>query len=418
VLIGDDDKALLCDFDLYRLKHQVTAGVSKTVAHISIDNPFWMSPECLGGKEPEPPSDTYSFGMVIFEVGQQHLICPLVPYLVIIQIYASQPPWSTLDRAKFLAFVARGGKPERPQEGFAIPDDLWNLAEQCWAQDPNKRPSVNVLRRTLLVQHTILHEPLRILRDPPVSTQVGNETHQQLAAFTEEVKVLSLKVKQGREEFERAQKQFRQELAQEKDRCSKAIQAAENRAQENARAIQQLQYENSANIDLLASQGKLLESRTQELTVAQPFLTTADSLPGADVIRMVKKLNDEILQYSAHLAESLSKIRPQQIDSAKRNAAQSQVWELGPGIFELLENFRTTADPSITLQIAFQTCFNYSCAHIIGSWHREERLETAFKGLYHELRQTGELLCVLWHTHTHSRLDSKCHLPWLRNGEP
>jgi len=70
VLIGDDDKALIGDFGLYRLKREVTLGASRTLANISIDNPFWMSPEYLEGREPEPPSDIYSFGMVIFEVRQ------------------------------------------------------------------------------------------------------------------------------------------------------------------------------------------------------------------------------------------------------------------------------------------------------------------------------------------------------------
>jgi hypothetical protein len=144
----------------------------------------------------------------------------------------------------------------------------------------------------------------------------------------------------------------------------------------------------------LNSQTSLLESRTRELTAAQRFLTTTDPLPGADVIRMVWKLNDEILQCSAHLAESLPKTRLEPVKPDIRDAAQTQVSELGGGILELLKTFRTNVDPCMTLQIAFQACFNYSCARVIGSWHSEERLETTFKGVYHELRQTGEFMGV------------------------
>jgi serine/threonine protein kinase len=76
VLIGDDDKALLCDFGLFRLKREAAAGAYKHVIDISIDNPFWISPECLGGRKPDTRSDIYSFGMVIFEVRQQQFIPP------------------------------------------------------------------------------------------------------------------------------------------------------------------------------------------------------------------------------------------------------------------------------------------------------------------------------------------------------
>ena len=46
--------------------------------------------------------------------------------------------------------MARGERPERPANGLelGLNDDIWELAQNCWDQDPNKRPNVtSVLER-------------------------------------------------------------------------------------------------------------------------------------------------------------------------------------------------------------------------------------------------------------------------------
>ena len=161
-------------------------------------------------------------------------------------------------------------------------------------------------------------------------------------------------------------------------------------AEANARKLQQLQSEHASAMKRLDSQGNLLASRTRESIVAQQFLTTEDSVPGVDVIQMVKKLNSDILQCAAHLADTLPKTaRIEPTDSEDVDVAYTRVWELGPGIFELLNSQHHKDDPSVTLQIAFQTCFIHSCACVIGSWHNDENIDTALKSLYYVLRHTG-----------------------------
>ena len=69
MLIGDDDQAVLCDFGLHRLERDVVSDASTTISALFLaDNPFWMSPEYLAGRQPETSSDVYAFGMMIFEV--------------------------------------------------------------------------------------------------------------------------------------------------------------------------------------------------------------------------------------------------------------------------------------------------------------------------------------------------------------
>ena len=214
-----------------------------------------------------------------------------------------------------------------------------------------------------------------------------------LAALKEENERLLQDAEQRQREAGEAQQQAQEQLehahsvnAQFRDKWAEA----HHEAEANAKKLLQLQSEHSSAMERLDSQGNLLASRTRELTVAQRFLTTADSLPGADVIRMGKKLNNDIPQCAAYLAKTLPKTgRFEPTDSENVNAAYTRVWELGPGIFDLLKSNHLRADPSIILQIAFQTSFIHSCAYVISSWHHDEKFDHAFKSLYYQLRHTG-----------------------------
>ena len=240
---------------------------------------------------------------------------------------------------------------------------------------------------------SIQEVPSQIPQDNPIEMREQNcALQRELAALKVEKRKLLQDVEQKRREAGDAQQQAQQQLehalsvnTQIRDKLTEARREAE----ENARKLQHLQSKHSPAMERLDSQGNLLASRTRELTVAQRFLTM-DSIPGADVIRMVKKLSNDILQCAAHLAETLPKTaRFEPTDSENVDVAYTQVWELGPGIFDLLKSHHHQINPSITLQIAFQTCFIHSCAHVIGTWHNDEKFDTAFKSLYHELRHTS-----------------------------
>ncbi|ELW48811.1 Proto-oncogene tyrosine-protein kinase ROS [Tupaia chinensis] len=81
----------------------------------------WMAPESLMDGIFTTQSDVWSFGILIWEIltlGHQ-------PY----------PAHSNLD---VLNHVQTGGRLEPPRN---CPDDLWNLMTQCWAQEPDQRPT-------------------------------------------------------------------------------------------------------------------------------------------------------------------------------------------------------------------------------------------------------------------------------------
>ncbi|XP_070273639.1 proto-oncogene tyrosine-protein kinase ROS isoform X1 [Myotis yumanensis] len=89
----------------------------------------WMAPESLMDGIFTTQSDVWSFGILIWEIltlGHQ-------PY----------PAHSNLD---VLNYVQSGGRLEPPRN---CPDDLWNLMTQCWAQEPDQRPTFHKIQDQL-----------------------------------------------------------------------------------------------------------------------------------------------------------------------------------------------------------------------------------------------------------------------------
>jgi hypothetical protein len=71
----------------------------------------------------------------------------------------------------------------------------------------------------------------------------------------------------------------------------------------------------------------MLKVRTTELKGAQKFLNTADSIPAVEVTRMVKKLNNQILDWAALLADKLvhSVQRVANVDAAELEKGQDAI---------------------------------------------------------------------------------------------
>ena len=93
----------------------------------------WMSPELLHpahfgfekGRATKA-SDCYALGMVTLEV------------------LTGQPPFSNDSEWIVMQKVLNCEQPGRP-EGPWFADDLWEMLRQCWATNPNSRPSIEIV---------------------------------------------------------------------------------------------------------------------------------------------------------------------------------------------------------------------------------------------------------------------------------
>ncbi|KAJ7156345.1 kinase-like domain-containing protein [Mycena filopes] len=136
VLVELTGKALLCDFGLARLRADAASRTWATVDGSSmVGSRNWMAPELLTGARYRVTADVYAFGMTLYE------------------LYTDEIPMLSVPYGDFIDLVVRRGvRPERPEpdEGRTLPDEVWKLAEECWAANPSERPIAMQIHNTIM----------------------------------------------------------------------------------------------------------------------------------------------------------------------------------------------------------------------------------------------------------------------------
>ncbi|KAF8805131.1 hypothetical protein BYT27DRAFT_7192773 [Phlegmacium glaucopus] len=138
----------------------------------------------------------------------------------------------------------------------------------------------------------------------------------------------------------------------------------------------------------------LLRVRTAELKGAQAFLTKADILSGAEVIKLVDELNGEIMQTAAVMAESFTieqKIGVKDGDLEEMSKVYGRASEiLGYRMAELLKTSEHHEDP-ILVQMGLQTAMAGYTHWVISSWCFESpEDERMLNEVYARVRETEE----------------------------
>ncbi|KAF7358316.1 Kinase-like protein [Mycena venus] len=155
VLVENSGRALLCDFGLAHLKADASTRTISTVLEAPQiqGSRNWMAPELLNGSRYRFPSDVYAFSMTLYELYTDEIPLFSVPYADLVDLV-----------------VRRGGRPERPEadEGRPIPDELWELTEQCWNANPHKRPTATQIHDT--IENILSHLPQQSLDEPTIGT--------------------------------------------------------------------------------------------------------------------------------------------------------------------------------------------------------------------------------------------------------
>ena len=94
----------------------------------------WQAPEVLTNvaeRLPEP-TDVFSFAMLAVEV------------------FTGNHPFPDIKGINFALAILAGNRPARPKN---IPDDVWELVEKCWNDNPGARPEIgDVVKRLETVQ--------------------------------------------------------------------------------------------------------------------------------------------------------------------------------------------------------------------------------------------------------------------------
>ncbi len=130
VLLDGQGGALLADFGVSKALETTLPNTHSTATARSVHgggNPVgtaaWMAPENGDPGDPffsKPPSDMYSFAMLLFELA------------------TGKMPWEGLNMQQINIAVLRGRRPPLPE---GVNEEVRALMEACWAQDASARPS-------------------------------------------------------------------------------------------------------------------------------------------------------------------------------------------------------------------------------------------------------------------------------------
>jgi hypothetical protein len=140
---------------------------------------------------------------------------------------------------------------------------------------------------------------------------------------------------------------------------------------------------------------ELLRIRTAELKGAQAFLTKADILSGAEVIKLVEALNGEIMQTAAVMAEAFT-IEEKRVDAKDGESDEigkvyARAGEIvGYRMAEMLRASEHHEDP-ILVQMGLQTAMVGYTHWVISSWCFESpEDERMLSEVYARVRETGK----------------------------
>ncbi|RXW25665.1 hypothetical protein EST38_g133 [Candolleomyces aberdarensis] len=157
---------------------------------------------------------------------------------------------------------------------------------------------------------------------------------------------------------------------------------------------------------------KLLKSRTDELTAAQAFMTTADECSGTDVSHMVTQLNDDVYQCAAFMAEEAIKrdgMEQPLGEAALAHLAKASQELIAFGWNEaLVQRLRPDIldQETVLFEAMVQNIFTCWCYRIISSFCYESiEVNHYLTGLGHSIiRSTDATIAKNWLALTHSQL--------------
>ncbi|CAE6445184.1 unnamed protein product [Rhizoctonia solani] len=135
VMVSSTGIALVTDFGSARLKDITLKFSNTTGVPISLR---WAAPELLrddNTSQLSKETDIWAYGIVYDVVKLQEVMTGTVPF-------------SELNDNQVLMAVGMKNKsPSRPTEN--LDDGLWDIMKSCWASDPQKRPTINMISEYL-----------------------------------------------------------------------------------------------------------------------------------------------------------------------------------------------------------------------------------------------------------------------------
>lgn len=186
-------------------------------------------------------------------------------------------------------------------------------------------------------------------------------------------------------------------LNSSRERYTKRLKAAkgqiaelEHRLQEDARTYKQAVAKRDQRIQTLeeelARTKELLTARTTELSGAQSFLSTADRRSEADVLGIVRDLNENIFQVAANLTEEWENLRPDK--SSRFHIRNDEIDAFSQSFGPALVLHVLDRDPT-AVTFLVQSCLCDFAVQVSSSWRYKRGFRT-LSSLHKRLSTSGE----------------------------
>jgi serine/threonine protein kinase len=135
VLLGDHYQAKLCDFGLSKIKIESASTTTNNKA----GTVRWRAPETFKrGYKPATSMDIYSYGMVLWEIASRAI------------------PFADGDEQTVISWLKDGEKETIPED---CPEIYGDMIKKCWLDDPQSRPSAQVIPEALEKAKPVLALP-------------------------------------------------------------------------------------------------------------------------------------------------------------------------------------------------------------------------------------------------------------------
>ncbi|KAJ3513954.1 hypothetical protein NMY22_g14894 [Coprinellus aureogranulatus] len=284
-------------------------------------------------------------------------------------------------------------------------------------------PTTDGDRRTVRVDKekkpsTSLHFPPNEV-SPDQSLGGGSESVRRQDERRVELEGEVAALKEAVREKSKEMESIEEELADERkkrllleDRCSRFDEyypKLQNFAEYAEGKIEELEQRCREAEDSLEKTKSLLQTRTEELTIAQTFMTTADKYSVAEVVRLTEQLSDDIFQTAALLADIL--IQEKQADPASDaeaiQAARKQVVERYGEELTARLAVDIAQDDTILFECLVQNSVAMWCQVVINAiaLANHGTVDKALKAVWEQLVSSHELsIAKNWRAITSSRM--------------
>ncbi|KAF5354354.1 hypothetical protein D9758_010725 [Tetrapyrgos nigripes] len=239
---------------------------------------------------------------------------------------------------------------------------------------------------------------LRLLKEKQREREKEKELELLKQTYDDEKQKWKQQIKQVKADLEEAIQQraqdkqrFEQELRQEQEMRQRTIHEANGQIAGLSNLNKQYVAETERLRGALDAAMVLSETRAKELASAKAFLASDES-SGADVLKLVNSLNDQVFQFAAQVVDAVEyreekEMQTNDLESILEDAKRHLTGILGETA-GIIAGLKASDELEYISQIAIQAILLQYCSRIVRVWSWQPELDAALQHIYMTIQQS------------------------------